>query len=44
MKLKFNHLINVIGLCESKTRSNEELPMLWKLPEEKIEAAAGDVL
>ena len=44
MKLEFFHLINVTGLCESKTLSNEDLPMLWKLPKEKIEAAARDVL
>ena len=44
MKLEFFHLINVTGLCESKKLSNDDLPMLWKLPEEKTEAAARDVL
>ena len=43
MKLEFFHLINVIDHCESKGLSNEDLPMLWKLPEEKTEAAARDV-
>ena len=43
MKLEFFHLINVIDHCESKELSNEDLPMLWKLPEEKREAAARNV-